>query len=188
MARKFTPNKVRQDGDTAWLQLNRELETAVEISDLASVAEWHWHAIYNTTVRGYYVITHMPGETRSGTRTVYLHRFLMGEPPAKKVDHQDGDTLNNRRSNLRLATTKENLENRRNKANTNSKTGIRGVSVHQTYNRDKTPHKKYYVARVHDANGKGKAKYFPYTPEGLARAAEAAKAIREEVFTHSDGR
>jgi hypothetical protein len=37
-----------------------------------------------------------------------MHRFIVGAGPGQLVDHRDGNTLNNRRSNLRLATTSQN--------------------------------------------------------------------------------
>lgn len=33
-----------------------------------------------------------------------LARWIMGEPPGMDVDHISGDTLDNRRSNIRVAT------------------------------------------------------------------------------------
>lgn len=55
-----------------------------------------------------------------------LHRELINPPKGYVVDHIDGDTRNNRRSNLRVVTQAENLQNRRG-AMTNSASGIRGV-------------------------------------------------------------
>lgn len=57
-------------------------------------------------------------------RTVYLHRLIMGYPP-HHTDHLDGNTLNNRRGNLRAATVCENMQNR--PANRNTATGHRNV-------------------------------------------------------------
>lgn len=51
-----------------------------------------------------YVITQIDG------RTVYLHRLLMGEPEGI-VDHINGDTLDNRRANLRIVTLSLNNAN-----------------------------------------------------------------------------
>lgn len=39
--------------------------------------------------------------------------FMVGEWPPHEVDHRDGDGLNNRWLNLRSATHKQNLENRK---------------------------------------------------------------------------
>jgi len=41
-----------------------------------------------------------------------MHRVILGAAdPAVKVDHRDGDGLNNRRSNLRKSTNAENIRN-----------------------------------------------------------------------------
>ncbi len=63
------------------------------------------------------------------TTTVLMHRQIMGFPEFK-VDHRDGDGLNNQRANLRLATDALNAQNRRG-AMRNSTTGVRGVAPHR---------------------------------------------------------
>src|SRR5690625_2672181 len=44
-------------------------------------------------------------------RTVYLHRLIMNPPPDMVVDHINGDKLDNRRSNLRICSHRQNLWN-----------------------------------------------------------------------------
>jgi hypothetical protein len=47
-------------------------------------------------------------------RVLQLHRFLLGvSNPAIEIDHLDGNGLNNRRKNLRKATTAQNKHNRK---------------------------------------------------------------------------
>lgn len=44
---------------------------------------------------------------------MYLHREIMKPPKGLLVDHKNGDSLDNRRANLRLATHSQNIHNRR---------------------------------------------------------------------------
>lgn len=74
---------------------------------------------------------------RSGRGIVSLHREVMrralGLPlkdPAVHVDHVNGDGLDNRRSNLRLATNAQNQANRGAQANNTS--GYKGVTFNSS--------------------------------------------------------
>ncbi len=66
---------------------------------------------------------------RSGKncRHIRMHREIMGAKPGQVVDHVDGYTLDNRKCNLRLCTTAENIRN--SKLRKDSKTGFKGVSA-----------------------------------------------------------
>lgn len=60
-----------------------------------------------------------------------MHRFILGleKDDETKVDHIDGDGLDNRRENLRFATMTENAQNRTKQKETSSQ--YRGVSWHK---------------------------------------------------------
>ncbi len=45
--------------------------------------------------------------------TQYLHRFIMGEPFGKYIDHIDGNGLNCTRDNMKIVTPKENSLNQK---------------------------------------------------------------------------
>lgn len=63
---------------------------------------------------------------------VYMHREIMQAPKDKVVDHINGDTLDNRKSNLRICTVTENSRNsRKSKSNT---TGYKGVHYYKARN------------------------------------------------------
>lgn len=70
------------------------------------------------STRGYITI-------RVEKKTEHLHKFIMGNPNCA-VDHINQDKLDNRKENLRLATTTENLRNTKPKSNNTS--GYKGVS------------------------------------------------------------
>jgi hypothetical protein len=61
----------------------------------------------------------------SRTTTIRLHREIMNAPKGLVVDHINGDSLDNRRANLRLATHSQNSCNKRKRKNTTSQ--FRGV-------------------------------------------------------------
>lgn len=59
-------------------------------------------------------------------KTHYLHREISGCPDLKTVDHINGDTFDNRRSNLRICSNTENVRHRvvLNSNNTSGKVGV----------------------------------------------------------------
>jgi hypothetical protein len=77
-------------------------------------------------------------ETPAGKRWVLVHRHIMAAPAGSPVDHRDGNGLNNRRSNLRLATNSLNQANRG--AVPGSSSAFKGVTA--------MPGQRW-VARVH---------------------------------------
>lgn len=77
----------------------------------------------------------MRGEcTSRGRRPMRLHHAVIGQPIVKGVvvDHINGDSLDCRRSNLRIVTTRENLLNR--KERIEGRTTSRFCGVHRTRN------------------------------------------------------
>lgn len=63
-------------------------------------------------------------------RTFYLHREIVEARPGVEVDHRNGDPLDCRRENLRVATHRENSRNvTRPNANTSGFKGVRRVET-----------------------------------------------------------
>ena len=99
----------------------------------------------------------------------YLHRLIMERvlgrklSRSEKVDHINGDGLDNRRSNLRVVTHAENLTNRGSCANTSSK--FKGVSWFKRDNKwrsqiqvdGKGVHLGYFESEVDAAKAYNKA-------------------------------
>lgn len=77
----------------------------VDDQDFALLAQYKWHAL--KTRRGTYYACRKVNRSAS----ISMHRELLN-PGHFQVDHVDGDGLNNRRENLRLATPAQNAVNR----------------------------------------------------------------------------
>ncbi len=80
----------------------------VDEGDYEELAKHKWCARKNRNV-WYAQRTLLAGDGRRAS--VLMHRQILGSPVGQVVDHQDGDGLNNQRSNLRECTTAENRRN-----------------------------------------------------------------------------
>src|SRR5215475_684153 len=58
-------------------------------------------------------------------RAIFMHRLILNAPPDLQVDHKNHDTLDNRRSNLRLVTPGQNQANQRALGGTSRFRGVR---------------------------------------------------------------
>jgi hypothetical protein len=72
-----------------------------------------------------YALTNLPvARVERSRRRVLMHRLILGLEGPLPIDHINRNGLDNRRGNLRPATTSQNIANRRNVPNS---TGYRGV-------------------------------------------------------------
>ncbi len=126
--------------------------TTIDATDVPLAERHTWHASYNPSISGYYACAKLEGTT------IYLHRVVMGSPKGLTVDHINHDTLDNRRSNLKVCSQSVNSNNRKT-ADPRSKTGVRGVSF--WWDTDGRP---YYIAKV------ASVRWFPFTEQGKADA------------------
>lgn len=96
-------------------------------SDLAHL---NWCAHYSKFTDSYYA-----DSRHSGKLHVVIMERLIGRKliSGELVDHYNGDTLDNRRDNLRIATSSQNKANM-NKPKTNT-SGYKGVSWHKPLNK-----------------------------------------------------
>lgn len=75
-----------------------------------------------------------------------LHRVILNAPKGATVDHINMDTLDNRKSNLRICTHRQNLCNRMPQSNNTS--GVSGVSFKKN-RRTWNARIKFYGAEIH---------------------------------------
>lgn len=174
--RKRTPNTVRIENGTAYILLTGGEEVMIDEADLPLVADYHWVA--TRTRHTTYAQTFF---RRGGVKeTTMLHNMIMPPTPGLTVDHIHHNGLDNRRSELRLATRTEQQQNRRG-ASRNSATGIRGVSCYRQHRNGKQTYSVQVIS-----NGKThRGGHFPVTEEGLRAAEQAAVALRRKLMPFS---
>lgn len=115
------PRPIRIEGDVAYVPLTKGYEAVIDAADVPLVAGWRWGA----KVRPWTTYAARTDYSTGRKVEVKMHRLLMAAPAHLLVDHRDRNGLNNRRGNLRLATSAQNARNAG--VNKNSLTGIRGV-------------------------------------------------------------
>ena len=116
--------------DTITIPLTQNQKTIIDRidSDLASLK---WSANFSPSYAGSGNFLAVRGSSNSNVKRQWLHRTIMSRilgrdlVKGEKVDHVNGDPLDNRRENLRLATS---LQNNRNVGKrSDNKSGFKGV-------------------------------------------------------------
>jgi len=105
---------VRANCSFRLIHLGGQYFTIVDADDYEKFSNFYY-ALSNG-----YAMRHLPEGGSIG-----LHRDVMGSPPGKMVDHRNGDTLDNRKDNLRVCTRAQNFHNHR--LSKRNKTGYTGV-------------------------------------------------------------
>jgi len=102
--------------DVRYIPLTQGKFAIVDAADYERVSRYKWCAVG-------------PGDRVYACRNVHgktlsMHRFLMNPPEGMVVDHIDGNRLNNRRSNLRICTIRQNIWNSRPKGKSSRYKGV----------------------------------------------------------------
>ncbi len=139
------------------LRLTKGQVTILDDEDYAVYSRWRWKALER--VGCYYAIR----TPQSGG--IYLHRAITACPSGLCVDHIDGDTLNNQRSNLRIATSRQNSQNMKKRAGSSV---FKGVHIQ--------PRDNLWVARI---RVNGRALWLGSHHEEVDAARAYDKAARE---------
>lgn len=114
--------------DVALIPLTQGKWAVIDSDDVPLVLGPPWQA-YQPSIREdrFYASARPPGPRTTLRRK--MHRVIMGleRGDPRTVDHVNGDGLDNRRSNLRVASTSQNLMNRGRQANNHS-SAYKGVT------------------------------------------------------------
>ena len=147
-----------------------KFKVLIDAEDWERVSQFKWSV--NKNVRNkhrdvFYIITNSKAAPK---RSMKLHRYVMGCPDGMVIDHINGDTLDNRKSNLRVCTRTDNKRSRSKQSN--NTLGYKGVV--KAGNR--------YCGKI--GNGKSKSAYLGSfaTPEEAARAYDRAAKEKHGAF------
>ena len=129
------------------IELTQDKYALIDDEDFCKIKNYNWYAAKHRD-GGFKAVANVNG------KTIYMHRLIMECPDGLVVDHKKHDTLDNRKSELRICTVSDNTKNiRKNNRNT---TGYKGVMYRKERNA--------YTARI---TVDGKRLYLGYfrTPE-----------------------
>ncbi len=154
--------------DQSYREIPLTLGQSAKVSpeDYERIAAVSWHAHKDPKSKGFYA--RRCWREAGKLRLEIMARVIcgIGAGDKRRVDHINHDTLDNRRSNLRVCTHLENCQNRG--AYSNNSSGFLGVSFHK--------HTGKYAARIR-VNGKLMHLGLRQTPEEAHELyREAAKA------------
>lgn len=155
---KYNKRKyVKQPADPSirHIPLTQGQFTVVDASDYEWLSRWNWCATWSKKTKSYYAVR--------GTKTILMHRLILGLGPGELADHHNHDTLDNTRKNLRRCTSSQNQGNRG--LQRTNVSGFKGVGFRKATS-------KWKARIVVD----GKDNYLGYfnSPEDAARAYDAA--------------
>jgi len=146
------------------IPLTRGKFAMIDVEDYPFIRQFKWCGVKKGEV--WYAATHIKVSHRKH-KIAYMHRMVMNATKGTKVDHKDGNGLNNRvrgpEGNLRFCTQSENRANCKKRDKSNNSSQYRGVSWHKgmqrfaaTIRKDKKNYhlgyfkSEYAAARMYD--------------------------------------
>ena len=118
------------DDYTYGIPLTKGYVALIDKEDYDKVKNYGWHVTYNKHTNSFYA------QTEINKKGIKMHRLILNATEGLNIDHKDHNTLNNRKSNIRICTTSQNTINSKRRSDNN--TGFKGVSFR----------KGKYIARI----------------------------------------
>ena len=114
------------------------LDVIIDDEDFERVSSMNWQLDcyrYKKRNKAYFRAAYYKKEGNKTYTSLWLHRFIMNQPSwnNKVIDHINGDTLDNRKENLRICEQLGNSQNR--SINKNNLSGYKGVGFHKPTNK-----------------------------------------------------
>lgn len=107
------------------ISLSKNNFALVDKENFSSISKFKWHFASGRAARKVTI----NGESHNQ----FMHRLIMDAPIEMEVDHINGNSLDNRRSNLRLASRRQNMANIH--AQKKNILGLKGVRFKKDHNK-----------------------------------------------------
>ena len=98
-----------------YISLTKDKRAVVDNEDFVRINKLNW-----CFTNGY------ASKKVTGNKNLFMHTLIMNCPKSMKIDHRNGNGLDNRKKNLRICTQAQNVANQRLRSNNLS--GFKGVS------------------------------------------------------------
>ncbi len=178
MKTKVERHAVQQPADESikLIPLTQGLNAIVDSWNYDWLMQWDWIAHWNPNPKSFYAVRKERVDGK--LKRIAMHREIMKVSDALQVDHiRTGDTLDNRESNLRVATVSQNAANRRKRADNTS--GYKGVTFYPRNG-------KWMSQLCTRTDGRRSNRFLGYfdTPEEAARAYDTESIRVHGEFAH----
>ena len=115
--------KIRIDGQVAYVPLSQGYEAIIDVDDVGIIEGFNWYA---QVAKRHNLVYAVRGAILNGTKKqVSMHRQILNAKDGFDVDHSNGNGIDNRRKNIRIATRSQNMHNK--KMQHNNTSGYKGV-------------------------------------------------------------
>lgn len=146
--------------------LTQDQHSLIDLEDVPEIGKYNWgalkgHSKYKTE---YYARRNQHikyKDKKQITKTVYMHRVILNPKKDLQVDHVNGNSLDNRKSNLRLVNNRQNAQNRHH-SRTSKYPGVSWYKSNKKWASNieingKTKHLGYFDNEIDAANAYQKA-------------------------------
>lgn len=107
------------------IALSRGKYAIIDRHDITKISGYSWHAGKCDNI--FYARAYIRGSSKTGVKYAYMHRIICNPPNGLEIDHINGNSLDNRKENLRAVTSSQNKMNKR--SHNKSKSKYKGVSI-----------------------------------------------------------